>query len=206
MSRASRPVLALVALAVAASAAAQAPARPAPKPAAPAPAAKPEPPVAEGTTAVVETEMGSFTIRLLPAVAPAHARLFVKTAKSGGYDGTTFHRLIAGGIIQGGDPISKDPAQAARYGTGGLGLLKAEFSDRPFVRGTVAAARRPSSVDSGGTQFFVCLQEQPSLKGQYTIFGEVTEGMDVVDRISAAPVEGDKAKDRIAMKVRIQEP
>jgi peptidyl-prolyl cis-trans isomerase B (cyclophilin B) len=162
--------------------------------------------VAEGTTAVVETEMGSFTIRLLPAVAPAHARLFVKTAKSGGYDGTTFHRLIAGGIIQGGDPISKDPAQAARYGTGGLGLLKAEFSDRPFVRGTVAAARRPSSVDSGGTQFFVCLQEQPSLKGQYTIFGEVTEGMDVVDRISAAPVEGDKAKDRIAMKVRIQEP
>jgi peptidyl-prolyl cis-trans isomerase B (cyclophilin B) len=209
MSRASRPALALIALSLATmSTALQTAAKPAPKPVAPKPAvaAKPEPPVAEGTTAVVETEMGSFTIRLLPAVAPGHARLFVKTAKAGGYDGTTFHRLIAGGIIQGGDPLSKDPAQAARYGTGGLGLLKAEFSDRPFARGTVAAARRPSSVDSGGTQFFVCLQDQPALKGQYTIFGEVTEGMEVVDKIAVAPVDGDRARERIPMKVRIQEP
>ncbi len=165
-----------------------------------------EAPVREGTSAVVETEMGSFTIRLLPAVAPNHVRNFVKTAKAGGYDGTTFHRLIAGGIIQGGDPYSKDPAQSARYGQGGLGLLKAEFSDRPFTRGTVAAARRPSSPDSGGTQFFVCLRDQPSLLGQYTVFGEVTEGMEVVDKISLEPVEGDKAAKRIEMKVRIQEP
>ena len=101
---------------------------------------------------------GSFTIRLLPEVAPKHAALFVKTAKAGGYDGTTFHRVIMGGIIQGGDPLTKDPAKASQYGTGGLGLLKAELSDRPFVRGTVAAVRRPSSMDSAGTQFFVCLR------------------------------------------------
>ncbi len=162
--------------------------------------------MAPGTTAVVETPKGSFTIRLLPEIAPKHAALFVKTAKAGGYDGTTFHRIIAGGIIQGGDPLSKDPAKAAQYGTGGLGLLPAEFSDRPFTRGTVAAARRPSSVDSGGTQFFVCLRDQPSLKGQYTIFGEVVSGMDVVDQIGQTPVNGDKAAERVEMKVRIQEP
>ncbi len=177
----------------------------------PAPVAKPRPPakasyppVADGTLAVVETELGSFTIRLLPSVAPQHCQTFVKTAKSGGYDGTTFHRLIPGGIIQGGDPLSKDPAKAASYGTGGLGLLKAEFSDRPFVRGTVAAARRPSSPDSGGVQFFVIVNDQPSLQGQYSIFGEVTEGMDVVDKISTQPVNGDRAAKRIEMKVRIQ--
>jgi cyclophilin family peptidyl-prolyl cis-trans isomerase len=183
---------------------AQAPApRPAPKPGKP-PASK-EAPVAPGTEAVVETAKGSFTIRLLPEVAPKHAALFVKTAKAGGYDGTTFHRVIVGGIIQGGDPLSKDPAKASLYGTGGLGLLKAELSDRPFVRGTVAAARRPSSLDSGGQQFFVVMREQPSLKGQYTVFGEVVSGMEVVDQISTTPADGDKAKERVEMKVRVQE-
>jgi cyclophilin family peptidyl-prolyl cis-trans isomerase len=185
-------------------ASAQAPApRPAPKPGKP-PASK-EAPVAPGTEAIVETAKGSFTIRLLPEVAPKHAALFVKTAKAGGYDGTTFHRVIVGGIIQGGDPLTKDPAKASLYGTGGLGLLKAELSDRPFVRGTVAAARRPSSLDSGGQQFFVVMREQPSLKGQYTVFGEVVSGMEVVDQISTTPADGDKAKERVEMKVRVQE-
>ena len=170
------------------------------------PTAQKEPPVAPGTEAVVETSKGAFTIRLLPEVAPKHAALFVKTARAGGYDGTTFHRIIMGGIIQGGDPLSKDPAKAAQYGTGGLGLLIAEFSDRPFVRGTVAAARKPSSPDSGGRQFFVCLRDQPSLKGQYTIFGEVVSGMEVVDQISTTPVDGDKARERVEMKITIQEP
>ncbi len=155
---------------------------------------------------VVETAKGSFTIHLLPAIAPEHARHFVKTAKAGAYDGTTFHRIIAGGIIQGGDPLSKDPAKAAQYGTGGLGLLKAEFSDRPFARGIVAAARRPSSKDSGGSQFFICLRDQPSLLGQYTIFGEVALGMEVVDQLSLTPVEGDKAKERVEMKITIRPP
>ncbi len=154
----------------------------------------------------VETPKGSFTIRLRPDVAPRHVKHFVETAKAGGYDGTTFHRVIMGGIIQGGDPLSKDPAKASRYGTGGLGLLTAEFSDQTFVRGTVAAVRQPSSVDSAGTQFFVCLRDQASLEGKYTVFGEVVSGMEVVDQISLTPVEGDKATERVEMKVTIREP
>jgi peptidyl-prolyl cis-trans isomerase B (cyclophilin B) len=140
-----------------------------------------------------------------PAVAPG-TEAVVETAKAGGYDGTTFHRVITGGIIQGGDPLSKDPAKASLYGSGGLGLLKAELSERPFVRGTVAAVRRPSSMDSAGTQFFVCLQPQPALQGQYTIFGEVVAGMEVVDQISRTPADGDKAKERVEMKVTLKEP
>lgn len=190
------------------------PAKPvAPRPASGAHAAKApaatktaEPAVAPGTEAVVETAKGTFTIRLLPQVAPEHAKHFVKTAKAGGYDGTTFHRIITGGMIQGGDPLTKDPAKAAQYGTGGLGLLKAEFSDRPFVRGTVGAARRPSSKDSGGSQFFVAVKEQPQLLGQYTIFGEVVSGMEVVDQISMTPVDDDKPRERVEMKVTIRTP
>ena len=182
---------------------------PAPKPAKPAApkgtTVTREASVPPGTEAVVETSKGSFTIRLLPEIAPRHAALFVKTAKAGGYDGTTFHRVIAGGIIQGGDPLTKDPAKSALYGTGGLGLLKAEISDRPFVRGTVAAVRRPSSPDTSGVQFFVVMRDQPSMQGQYTIFGEVVSGMDVVDRISTIPVDGDKAKERVEMKVTVRE-
>jgi len=204
MSRTRVALFLAAAVAAGALAWAQAPAaKPAPK------AAKPvakEPAVLPGTEAVVETAKGSFTIRLLPEVAPKHVALFVKTAKAGAYDGTTFHRIIPGGIIQGGDPLTKDPAKASLYGTGGLGLLTAEFSDRPFVRGTVAAVRRPSSVDSAGRQFFVCIRDQPSLKGQYTVFGEVVSGMEVVDQISLTPVEGDKAKERVEMKVTVQEP
>lgn len=169
-------------------------------PGAPAPTPKPAAP-----EAAVETAQGTFVIRLLPEVAPLHVKHFLKTAKAGGYDGTTFHRIIAGGIIQGGDPLSKDPAKKALYGTGGLGLLKAEFSERPFARGVVAAARKPSSPDSGGSQFFVVLRQQPTLEGQYTIFGEVVEGLDVVDQISLTAVEGDKAAARVEMKVRIRE-
>lgn len=179
------------------------PARPT-KPAKPAPLK--EPAVAPGTEAVVETAKGKFTIRLLPELAPRHAALFVKTARAGAYDGTTFHRIIQGGIIQGGDPLTKDPAKVSLYGTGGLGLLVAEFSDRPFVRGTVAAVRKPSSPDSGGRQFFVVMQDQPSMKGQYTVFGEVVSGMEVVDQISTTPVDGDKARERVEMKVTVQAP
>ncbi len=169
-------------------------------------AAAPAVVVAPGTEAVVETSKGRFTIRLLPELAPKHAALFVKTAKAGGYDGTTFHRVIAGGIIQGGDPLSKDKSKASLYGTGGLGLLKAEFSDRPFKRGVVAAVLRPSSPDSGGKQFFVCLTDQPSLDGKYTLFGEVVSGMEVADQIGNTPVNGQTATERVEMKVTIQEP
>jgi peptidyl-prolyl cis-trans isomerase B (cyclophilin B) len=179
-----------------------APKAPPPKPLSP--PSQPEP-VPAGTEAVVETDLGSLTIRLLPDLAPAHARFFVKTAKAGGFDGTTFHRIIAGGIIQGGDPLSKDPAKKALYGTGGLSRqppwqLKAELSDRPMTRGSVAAVLLPGKPDSAGTQFFVCLGDQPSLTGKYTIFGEVVAGMDVADKIGQTPVEGDRAATRVEMK------
>jgi cyclophilin family peptidyl-prolyl cis-trans isomerase len=141
----------------------------------------------------------------LPEIAPKHCALFARTAKAGGYDGTTFHRLIAGGIIQGGDPLSKDPRKASLYGTGGLDLLPAEFSDRPFVRGVVGAARK-TAPNTGGKQFFVVLREQPTMKGQYTIFAEVTSGIEVADQISQMPVNGDKAAERIEMKVTLREP
>jgi cyclophilin family peptidyl-prolyl cis-trans isomerase len=111
---------------------------------------------------------------------------------------------VTRGIIQGGDPLSKDPSQSSRYGTGGLGVLKAEFSDRAFARGTVAAARRPSGKDTGGSQFFVVVTDQPSLKGQYTIFGEVVSGMEVVDKISDTPVDGDRPRSRVEMKVQLR--
>jgi peptidyl-prolyl cis-trans isomerase B (cyclophilin B) len=149
---------------------------------------------------VVETEAGEFVIRLLPDLAPAHVRHFAQTAKAGGYDGTTFHRIVPHGIIQGGDPLSKDPGKAALYGTGGLGLLKAEFSDRSMVRGSVAAVLRPSSPDSAGSQFFICLSDQPSLTGKFTIFGEVTSGTDVVDRLGETPVVGDKPQTRVVIR------
>ena len=149
---------------------------------------------------VVETDAGSFVIRLRPDLAPAHVAHFLKTAKAGGYDHTTFHRIIAGGIIQGGDPLTKDPKMASRYGTGGLGLLKAEFSDRPMTRGSVAAVLRPNQPESGGHQFFICLSDQPSLTGKYTIFGEVTEGMEVAAKIGETPVTGDRASTRVEIK------
>jgi len=158
------------------------------------------PPQSENPVVSVETDAGAFVVRLLPRLAPGHVKHFLAVASKGGYDKTAFHRIIPGGIIQGGDPLSKDPQKTSVFGTGGLGLLKAEFSDRPFTRGTVAAARRPTNPDSGGSQFFVCLRDQPSLKGQYTIFGEVIEGMDVVDRIGETPVEGDRPKVRIEVK------
>jgi peptidyl-prolyl cis-trans isomerase B (cyclophilin B) len=161
-------------------------------------------PLASAQEAVVETQQGSFVIQLRPDLAPKHVAHFVKTAKAGGYDGTTFHRIIAGGIIQGGDPFSKDPKRAAEYGQGGLGLLKAEFSDVPFTRGVVAAVRRPSDVNSAGGQFFVVLTEQAPLKGQFTIFGEVSEGIDVADKIGQTPVAGDRAKARVEMRVKIR--
>jgi peptidylprolyl isomerase len=165
-----------------------------------APAARAQPPAPAATEVDVETDAGTFVVRLRSDLAPAHVRHFLKTAGAGGYEHTTFHRIIPGGIIQGGDPLSKDPAKKKLYGTGGLGLLKAEFSQGDFVRGVVAAARKPSGANTGGSQFFICIRDQPSLKGQYTIFGEVTAGMDVVDAIGRTPVEGDRPLSRVEIR------
>jgi len=137
--------------------------------------------------AVVNTTAGTFVIDLRPDLAPNHVGYFIKLAREGAYKGTTFHRVIRMGIIQGGDPLSKDPAKAKLYGTGGLGLLKAEIGGEPATRGAVAAVLQPNKPDSGGAQFFVCVTDQPSLSGKYTVFGRVSEGMEVVQKISEAP-------------------
>lgn len=186
-----------LAVILAAPAEAQSPAK---KPAVPRPASPTPAPPAPPAEAVIETADGQIVIKLLAEVAPGHVAHFAKTAKAGGYDGTTFHRIIARGIIQGGDLLSKDPAKAPQYGTGGLGLLKAEFGDRPFVRGAVGAARRPSNRDSGGSQFFICLTDLPTLNGQYTLFGEVVSGIEVADRIGDVAVDGDKPRARIEIR------
>jgi peptidyl-prolyl cis-trans isomerase B (cyclophilin B) len=137
--------------------------------------------------AVVTTTKGTFVIDLRPDLAPNHVGYFMKLARDGSYNGTAFHRVIRLGIIQGGDPLSKDPAKAKLYGTGGLGVLKAEIGSEPATRGAVAAVLQPNKPDSGGAQFFVCVTDQPSLSGKYTVFGRVSEGMDVVQAISETP-------------------
>ena len=144
--------------------------------------------VAEMTAkqAVVETSAGTFVIDLRPDLAPNHVGYFIKLARSGAFDGTTFHRVVRLGIIQGGDPLSRDPAKAKLYGTGGLGVLKAEISRERHTRGAVAAVLQPGKPDSGGAQFFVCVTDQQALDGNYTIFGRLAEGMDVVQKISEA--------------------
>ena len=137
--------------------------------------------------AVVTTTKGAFVIDLRPDRAPNHVGYFIKLAREGAYNGTTFHRVIRMGIVQGGDPLTKDRAKAKLYGTGGLGLLKAEFGSEPTTRGAVAAVLQPGKPDSGGAQFFVCVTDQASLSGKYTVFGRVAEGMDVVQSISETP-------------------
>ena len=134
--------------------------------------------------AVVNTSVGGFVIDLKPELAPNHVGYFIKLAREGAYDGTVFHRVIRHGIIQGGDPLSKDPARASAYGTGGLGILKAEITSERATRGAVAAVIQPGKPDSAGAQFFICVTDQPALDGKYTIFGHVSDGLEVVAKIS----------------------
>jgi peptidyl-prolyl cis-trans isomerase B (cyclophilin B) len=140
-----------------------------------------------GKQAVVNTTAGAFVIDLRPDLAPNHVGYFIKLAREGAFDGTIFHRVIRLGIIQGGDPLSKDPAKVKLYGTGGLGVLKAEINSERATRGAVAAVLQPNRPDSAGAQFFVCVTDQPALDGKYTVFGRISEGMDVAQKISEAP-------------------
>lgn len=142
--------------------------------------------------AVVETTLGSFVIDLRADLAPNHVGYFMKLAADGALANTLFHRVIPNALIQGGDPLTKDPSKAAQYGTGGLGVIGAEMNAEPFTRGAVGAALRPGQPDSAGSQFFVCVTDQPSLTGQYTLFGRVSEGMEVVDKISRVPATSDR--------------
>jgi peptidyl-prolyl cis-trans isomerase B (cyclophilin B) len=158
------------------------------------------------TKAIIETKFGSMTIRFFPDKAPGHVKNFIDLAKKGLYDGTTFHRVIPGFMIQGGDPITKDP-NARGAGTGGPGYtIKAEFNDRPHKRGTLSMARS-ASPDSAGSQFFVCVKDSSFLDRQYTVFGEVESGIETADSIVSQPRDpNDKPNERVEMKVRIVEP
>lgn len=156
--------------------------------------------------AVLETSLGTIVIDLLPDAAPNHVAHFITRAREGAYDGTTFHRVIAMGIIQGGDPLSKDPVQSARYGTGGLGVLRFEASNEKHARGAVSAVLVPGNRDSGGSQFFISVTDQAALDGQYTVFGRVAEGMNVTQKISTTPAAGNVPNERIVItKVTIRE-
>jgi peptidyl-prolyl cis-trans isomerase B (cyclophilin B) len=154
-----------------------------------------------GKQAVLETSLGTVVIDLRPDLAPNHVGYFMKLAGEKAYDGTIFHRIIRDGIVQGGDPLTKDLGKQSLYGTGGLGVLRAEHSAEPFTRGAVAAALRPNQPDSGGAQFFICVSDQPSLAGQFSVFGRVSEGMDVVTKISELPADDRKSPiDRVTVK------
>ena len=154
-----------------------------------------------GKQAVVETDRGRFIIDLLPEAAPNHVGYFIKSAAEGVYDGTIFHRMVRHGVVQGGDPFTKDPEAPELYGQGGLGVLAAELSDEKHTRGAVSAAQIPGDPDSAGSQFFISVVDQPALDGSYTVFGRVSEGMNLVTEISEARTdESGKAVERIAIR------
>lgn len=151
--------------------------------------------------AVVTTDLGTFRFEFAADKAPKHVEQFIRLAREGYYDGSAFHRVVANGIIQGGDPLLKNPKTARNlWGTGGLNLLPSELSDMKHERGVVSTVRLPNKPNSDGSQFFVCVVAQPVLDGQYSAFGRVTEGMDVVERISRVAID---ANEFTEMPVRI---
>ena len=154
--------------------------------------------------AVIETNFGNIVIQLFPDVAPGHVENFVKLAQDGFYDGTTFHRVIPDFMIQGGDPNSKDEDRS-NDGQGGPGYtINAEFSDVPHKRGILSMARA-QDPNSAGSQFFIVVKDSNFLDGQYTVFGEVIEGMDVADKIVNVERDGnDNPLEKVTMKVAIR--
>jgi cyclophilin family peptidyl-prolyl cis-trans isomerase len=152
---------------------------------------QPSPPP-DDLEAVVSTDLGTFRFEFAADKAPKHVAQFLTLARQGYYDGSAFFRAVANGIIQGGDPLLKDPKTARNlWGSGGLNLLPSEISGLKHERGAVSAARIPNKPDSDGAQFFVCLYPQPTLDGQYTVFGHITEGIEVVEKISQTPPGAD---------------
>jgi peptidyl-prolyl cis-trans isomerase B (cyclophilin B) len=149
--------------------------------------------------------MGEIVLRFFPEVAPGHVNNFVKLSKEGFYNGTTFHRVIPGFMIQGGDPNSKNSDRSS-HGMGGPGhKVKAEFNSKPHKRGVVSMARA-NDPDSAGSQFFICVADANFLDWQYTVFGEVVSGMDVADKIVGMKRDGrDNPLERAEMTVMISE-
>jgi peptidyl-prolyl cis-trans isomerase B (cyclophilin B) len=150
----------------------------------------------------LETDMGSIAIRFYPDIAPNHVRNFIDLAENGDFDGTKFHRIIPGFVIQGGDPNTRS-GEASTWGTGGSGKgVKAEFSSVHHARGILSMARS-QDPDSGRSQFFICVADAGALDNKYSVFGKVASGMDVVDKIVAGPRGGprnDQAMQPVAVK------
>ena len=154
--------------------------------------------------AVIETSLVNIEFELLEDVSPGHVQNFKDLANSDFYNGTIFHRVIPGFMVQGGDPNTKSDDRSS-HGMGGPGhTIKAEFNDEPHVRGVVSMARS-QDPDSAGSQFFVVVKDSDFLDGQYTAFGRVISGMDVADKIVDSPRDDrDNPIDRIEMKVTIE--
>lgn len=148
--------------------------------------------------AVIDTTQGQMVIEFWPDVAPKTVENFKKLAREGYYDGTAFHRIVKGFMIQGGDPLTKDANAESRWGTGGPGYqIKAEFNEKAHVRGVISMARS-QNPDSAGSQFFVCLGDAKFLDRQYTAFGCLIKGDDVLGKIGDIPTTsgggGEKSK------------
>jgi peptidyl-prolyl cis-trans isomerase B (cyclophilin B) len=138
--------------------------------------------------AVIKTSMGEMVIEFWPELAPKTVENFKKLAQKGFYNGTAFHRIVKGFMVQGGDPLTKDPKKEELWGTGGPGYtIKAEFNSRPHIRGIVSMARSSGDPDSAGSQFFICLAEAKFLDGEYTAFGRLIKGDEVLGRIGEVP-------------------
>jgi len=148
--------------------------------------------------AELHTTAGQINLRFFPKDAPNHVRNFIDLSESGFYNGTKFHRVIPGFMIQGGDPNTKagDPST---WGTGGSGHnVNAEFNNREHKRGILSMART-GDPNGASSQFFICVDEASQLNNQYTVFGEVTQGMDVVDKIVNAPTRGETPIEPVAI-------
>jgi peptidyl-prolyl cis-trans isomerase B (cyclophilin B) len=169
-----------------------------------APAAQPS--TDKGPKAIIKTKFGEIEVKLFPDKAPKHVDNFVKLAKSGFYNGTIFHRVIPGFMIQGGDPNTKDLNKKELYGMGGPGhSVKAEFNDVPHKRGIVSMARS-NDPDSAGSQFFIVVEDSPFLDGKYTVFGQVVKGMGFADKIVSQPRDSrDNPTERIEMTITVVE-
>jgi peptidyl-prolyl cis-trans isomerase B (cyclophilin B) len=157
------------------------------------------------TQAILSTRHGDITVEFLPEVAPHHVNNFLDLARAGFYDGTKFHRVIPGFMIQGGDPNSKQDDRRL-HGTGGSGKnVKAEFNKTPHTRGVLSAARS-SNPDSASSQFFIMVADSQHLDGQYSAFGKVVSGLEVVDKIVAEETDHrDNPLEAVSMTVKVVE-
>jgi len=155
------------------------------------------------TNGIIETNLGNIQFNLLPELAPEHVRNFIKLAQDGFYDGTLFHRVIPGFMIQGGDPNTKDSNLKNQWGMGGPGYnIKAEFNSRSHLRGIISMARS-QDPDSAGSQFFIVTSDSTFLDREYTVFGEVTDGMDIADKIVNLPRDGNDCPQHEAKMIKI---